>query len=355
MKGLYIHIPFCATKCDYCDFYSLKYSKSLVTLYVESLIKKIDETDDTFDTVYFGGGTPSLIGGDNISKILKHIKFAENSEITVECNPKSSTYEFFKKINEAGLNRVSIGLQSANADELQFLTRKHSADHVKTAVDNAKAAGINNISLDVIIGVKNQSEESLKKTLDFCISLDVQHISAYILSIEPETPMFKIDRATIPDDNETANLYLFLSDYLSRNNFLKYEISNFAKEGYESRHNLKYWNCDEYLGLGPAAHSFINGKRFYYPKDIEYFISGGKPIVDGNGGSFKEYIMLKLRLVKGVEFDQLSSKGFALNNDFLKKCRTLEKNGLCQLDEKGLRLTDQGFLVQNSVLLYLFE
>ena len=355
MKGLYIHIPFCSTKCDYCDFYSIKYSQSVVEQYVNSLIKRLKNIDEFFDSVYFGGGTPSIIGGENIAMILKYVNFPENCEITVECNPNSATYDFFKSVAPGGVNRVSIGLQSANEQELRFLTRRHSSEDVKKAVNNAKLAGINNISLDVIIGIKNQTKTSLKNTLNFCIALDVNHISAYMLQIEPNTPMFNIDKSTLPDDDYTALLYQFLSEYLNEKGIIKYEISNFAKKGFESRHNLKYWNCQQYLGLGPSAHSFINGKRFYYPKDINYFINDGEPIFDCYGGDFKEYVMLKLRLVEGVNFEILKSKGFTISNAFLNKCKTLERQGLCYLDNKGVRLTEEGFLVQNSVILYLFE
>lgn len=176
-----------------------------------------------------------------------------------------------------------------------------------------------------------------------------------MLQIEPNTPMFNIDKSTLPEDDYTALLYQFLSEYLNEKGIIKYEISNFAKKGFESRHNLKYWNCQQYLGLGPSAHSFINGKRFYYPKDINYFINDGEPIFDCYGGDFKEYVMLKLRLVEGVNFEILKSKGFTISNAFLNKCKTLERQGLCYLDNKGVRLTEEGFLVQNSVILYLFE
>ncbi|MBQ2676678.1 MAG: radical SAM family heme chaperone HemW [Clostridia bacterium] len=350
MKGLYIHIPFCSAKCDYCDFYSISYDGKIIEKYVSFLKEKINSLTDSFDTVYFGGGTPSIIGGDNIADILSCVKLNDNAEVTVECNPNSATAEFFSKIAAKGVNRVSIGLQSANSEELKFLTRKHSPQDAAKAVQNAKAAGITNISLDVMLGLYNQTEQTLIQTLNFCTDLDVTHISAYMLHIEPSTPMSRFDESLLPDGDEQARLYLSLCEQLNKKGYEQYEISNFSKSGYRCRHNMIYWNCDEYLGLGPAAHSFYKGKRFYYPRDIEYFINDNPPIDDGEGGGFNEYVMLRLRLSEGLIFDQLKQRGFTLDKSFIDKCCLMQKQGLLTMDEQGIRLNSKGFLVQNLIL-----
>ena len=202
MRGMYIHIPFCLSKCAYCDFYSLKFTQSLADEYTKAVIARLDNINDTVDTVYFGGGTPSVIGYKRIEEMLSHIDYAENSEITVECNPKTATAKFLQGIAAAGVNRISIGLQSAIDSELSALTRTHSAADVKAACDNAKAAGIDNITLDLMLGIPNQTEKSLEKSIDFCKNSDAKHISAYILKIEESTPFYKIKNAlNLPDED----------------------------------------------------------------------------------------------------------------------------------------------------------
>ena len=263
MLGLYIHIPFCAVKCAYCDFYSLNYNSSLVSKYVETLCKRIKNIDKVFDTVYFGGGTPSLIGAENINKILGCVNFREDAEITVEVNPKSYKSNFFKKIYEGGVNRISIGAQSANDNELKLLTRKHNFDDVKRTVSDAKEAGFENISLDIMIGIEQQNISSLENTLSKCIELKPTHISCYMLKIEENTGFYNL-KLNLPSEEEVSNMYLFLCDYLEKEGYNQYEISNFSRENRESKHNLLYWECEDYIGLGPAAHSFIEGKGIIF-------------------------------------------------------------------------------------------
>ena len=350
LKGMYIHIPFCLKKCDYCDFYSLKYSPEIADLYTKAVIQRLNCINDAVDTVYFGGGTPSVMGYERIVKILENINYTNDAEITVECNPNTATKEFFDNISKNGVNRVSIGLQSANNDELSFLTRTHSCNDVMTAVTNAKLAGIDNISLDIMIGLKNQTISSLKNTIDFCISLDVKHISAYMLKIEPNTPFDRLDKSILPTDDQTADLYEFATDYLEKNGYIQYEISNYSKVGFESKHNLKYWNCDEYYGIGPAAHSFIDKKRYYYEKDINSFINGAEPIYDCDFEGFFEYAMLRLRLKEGLIFKELENKGLFLPNGFLDKCSQLAKHGYMIIDDTHVAITKKGFSVQNAIL-----
>lgn len=351
MLGLYIHIPFCAVKCGYCDFYSLNYNRNTVEEYVEYLCSKLKSIDRVFDTVYFGGGTPSIIGGDNLTKILSFVNHTENAEITVEVNPRSFEKDFFRKISKAGFNRVSIGMQSGDDEELKLLTRKHNCSDVKETVESAKKAGIDNISLDLMIGIQNQTPASLKKTLDFAIGLDVNHLSCYMLRIEENTP-FSAMNLNLPNDDSVADMYLFLCKYLKENNFNQYEISNFAKDGFESKHNLLYWNLDEYIGLGPSAHSFVDNKRYYYSDDINLFLSGKESIYSQDGGDLYDYIMLGLRLNKGISLDYIKD---GVYEEFGKKADKYIKLGYGTIENGRFKLNEKGFLIQNTILTDLLE
>ena len=269
--GLYIHIPFCRSKCPYCDFFSVGLSKSnidLINVYTEKISKQIQESNRIFDTVYIGGGTPSVIGEENLAKILSNIRCTDDCEITVECNPSdtgSKEKDFnFRLLKEYGVNRISMGLQSSDNCERKILGRKSGCDDVSRAIERINNAGINNISLDLMLGVPEQTLESVDKSIDFCIKSGAKHISAYILKIEEDTYFGKNkNKYNFPDDDLCSDLYLYASDKIKDAGMNHYEISNFSYTGYESKHNLKYWNCDEYLGIGPAAHSFISGKRFF--------------------------------------------------------------------------------------------
>ncbi len=357
--GLYIHIPFCEKKCSYCDFYSFPADSDTKEKYVNELIRRIDEYGQALwckaDTLYIGGGTPSQLTPKQIERLVvkaRDVFLTNDAEITVEANPHSSLPDFFKAAANAGVNRMSFGLQSSNEKELEFLGRNATPKELENAVKSAFSAGIKNISADLMLGLKGQTEETLLKSAEFALSLGVKHISAYILKLEENTPLYKKrDTFTLPDDDETADLYLSLCDYLTSKNTLQYEISNFAFSGYESRHNLKYWRCEEYLGIGASAHSFINGKRFYFPRDINAFLNGCPPVDDGEGGTEEEYIMLKLRLTEGIDFKEFEKKfSHPFGEDKKEKARTLQKKGLVNIDESGLSLTRNGFLLSNSVI-----
>lgn len=355
--GIYIHIPFCRSKCPYCDFYSMRLKDGIAEEYTDSLVKKIKELKNKYsieaDTLYIGGGTPSIIGADNIIKIVEASKaFGRFDEITVECNPSSVEDNFFRKASSAGVNRISLGLQSAVDSERHSLGRIAGIKEVKKCIADANNAGIDNISLDVMIGIPNQSEKTLDETLSFCADSGAKHISAYMLKLEENTFYYKNrSKLNLPDDDFTADSYLKMVSFLEDKGFNQYEISNFAKSGYESCHNLKYWNCEEYLGIGPAAHSFINGKRFFYPRDIEYFMSGGEPVQDGTGGDIEEYIMLGLRLKKGIMYEMLRKKYSAEKIESLKNLVSkYEKNGFVLANENGFNLTPKGFLISNTLI-----
>ncbi len=354
--GLYIHIPFCNGKCPYCDFYSVNPESEKVTEYVNAVCKSIIKADGIYDTVYFGGGTPSLIGSDNIAKIMSCINRTPDCEATIECNPSDTGAENsgfdFKITAQSGINRISLGLQSADDAERKILGRRGGCDDVKRAIAKAKNAGIDNISLDLMIGIPDQTKKSLEKSIEFCKSSGAKHISAYILKIEEGTPFFKIkNNLSLPDEDETCDLYLSAVEMLGNSGYSQYEISNFSEKGYESRHNLKYWHCEEYLGIGASAHSFVNGKRFYRERSIDDFIKEMPPIDDGLGGDEEEYIMLALRLTEGLVFEKFKKRFCKpVPAEIIKQAREFEKHGLVKVNDYSVSLTVQGFLVSNSVI-----
>ena len=356
--GLYIHIPFCKSKCPYCDFFSIKMNDEEMNRYVDKVIERFDKycnDDIVLDTVYFGGGTPSTLGTERIAKILNTIndKFTvdENAEITMEMNPTSKELIDFTVLKECGLNRLSIGMQSAVESEMKLLGRTHSQEDVINTVNQAKKSGIDNISLDLIIGVPTQTKESLKYSMDFCKSLNVKHISAYILKIEEGTKFYTIkDSLNMPSDDEQAEMYMYVSKYLESIGYSQYEISNYSLEGFESRHNTKYWRCEEYIGIGPSSHSFYNGERFYYNRSFEEFYND-KTNFDCIGGTEEEFIMLNLRLKRGLifkEYEERYNKKFP--EEIIKKAKILEKAGLLTVDKEKVSLNRKGYLVSNAII-----
>ena len=297
MTGIYIHIPFCKAKCPYCDFYSFRadeHSKdSYLTAVLSYLEKYREKITDRVDTVYFGGGTPSFFGGERIKEVLAYIKdnysVTESAEITVECNPSSVDEVLVRNLYEAGVNRISMGMQSAVDKERVALGRLSGRERISRCIKLFRQYGIDNISLDLMLGIPCQTKKSLKESIDFVCSTDVNHISAYMLKIEEGTEFYRLgDKLILPNEDEVCELYLYTVEELTKRGYPQYEISNFAKNGFESRHNLKYWHCEEYLGIGPSAHSFLGGKRFYFERDFDSFIKGTSPIPDGDGGDEEE-------------------------------------------------------------------
>lgn len=339
-SGLYFHIPFCKSKCPYCDFYSVKYDEELAVRYTDEIIQIMKQYQGSFDTVYFGGGTPSVISAELIGKILNEARrqfyIAPDSEITIECNPSKDLSEDFEKYAEYGINRISLGMQSARNEERFALGRSAGRVQVEKAIADARRAGIENISLDLMLGTPKQTLDTLDESLDFIKSVGVPHVSAYMLKIEQGTKFFEMrEKLILPNEDETCEMYLKVVDSLSAMGLTQYEISNFAKSGYESRHNLKYWNLVPYLGIGKSAHSFWHGKRFYYDRDF-------KKISDGTGGGRDEKIMLGLRLNKGIEKS-------LIDVDYSE----LVKAGLLVDGNDCISLTPKGMLVSNYVINYL--
>ncbi len=351
--GLYLHIPFCKRKCAYCDFYSAIFTEELTDKYIQALKRELKQwggnLNRPIDTIYLGGGTPSLLNHrlpELLDCVRQNFKVIDNAEITLEINPQGDMYEVLENAKKAGVNRLSIGVQSSDDDELQILGRTHSKADAKNTVKTARSLGFSNISLDLMLGLPNSDKNTLKQSLDFLISLTPEHISGYILKIEENTAFKKCEEALdLPSEDEICDQYLFMCEHLKKNAFSHYEISNFAKKGYESRHNLKYWRCEEYLGIGPSAHSFVDGKRFYYPRDLKAFISGNSPIPDGDGGDQQEKLMLALRLSDGISAENLPEH----------KTLLFVKNGLATIENGNFSLTNKGMLVSNQVITELLE
>ena len=352
--GIYIHIPFCAKKCPYCDFYSCSYSKSMAEQFTDALIKEIENFKGgvSADTVYFGGGTPSLIPAEFTEKILSAVKNRFellNPEITLEVNPCTVNYEKLMKYREMGINRLSTGVQSMNDNELKLLGRSHTAEKAVQVILDAEKCGFENISADVMIGLPGQNCKTLENTIQKLSELPLTHISSYILKIEEGTPFDNEEFIrSMPDDDFVSDMYLCMVKSLSEKGFKQYEISNFSKPGFESRHNLKYWRCMEYIGFGCSAHSFYDGRRFYCTDNLDSYIKNGaeKVITDESPAGDDEKIMLGLRLSEGININDYPER----KDDIIKKSELLKKAGYVNFDGRILSLTPKGFLVSNMII-----
>lgn len=340
--GLYIHIPFCFSKCPYCDFHSTKYNPTAADAFAEKLGGQMQDYTGSFDTVYFGGGTPSILEPQVLTGILQavrdHFAIDPAAEITVECNPSKDLTGDMEQYAAAGINRVSIGMQSAVDRERFALGRRAGSGEVARTVAAAKAAGITNISLDVMLGTPKQTPDSLEETFAFIARMQVTHISAYLLKIEPGTPFDRLQaKLALPEEDTVCQMYLQTVERLGQLGFAQYEISNFARPGYESRHNLKYWLLEPYLGLGPSAHSLWNGRRFYFDRDWIWQD-------EGPGGDREEQILLGLRLNRGIPADWLTRDPAPyIAGGFMRRA-----NG-------RISLTPRGMLVSNTILAELLD
>lgn len=358
--GLYIHVPFCIHKCAYCDFYSLPSSGSFFEPYKNRVLEALEHYENRYErrynSLYFGGGTPLLLGAKRLGEITKRalLLMDGGAEITAEGNPAAGGEYDFGALYDAGVNRLSLGLQSSNERELATLGRIHSAKDAEKTVSAAQKAGFRNISLDLMLGVPYQTEESLRESIAFCASLGVKHISAYILKIEENTPLAKSElRFLCAGEDKAADLYLLASEELERAGFCQYEISNFALPGFESRHNLKYWEDGEYLGIGPAAHSYMDGRRFYFDRDLPGFMEGdfgGLEREEGPGGGWEEYAMLRLRLRAGLDTGELLRLyPESPAAEILSRAAKFVKSGLLEISGGTVAFLPKGFLVSTAL------
>lgn len=359
--GLYFHVPFCDGKCPYCDFYSLPVDSHKMDAYTDAVLQELFQYGGTprrVDTVYFGGGTPNLLGETRLCRILETagrvFSLSPNAEITVEANPAHTTRAFFRALREGGFNRLSLGMQSANPSELRLLGRRHSPQDVITAVESARAGGFENISLDLMLALPDMTAQSLLYSVDFAAALEVQHISAYLLKVEEGTPFYtKRKTMHLKDDDQAADSYALAVAALKQHGYNQYEISNFSLPGYESRHNLCYWQCREYLGFGPSAYSFYEGMRFHHSASLTEYLQGTPVISDGAGGDFEEYAMLGLRLREGLT-RQETLRRFPQNGN-MQFDLLLQRAALCpeeslEKSQNHLSLTQNGFAVSNAIL-----
>lgn len=367
--GIYIHIPFCVKKCAYCDFYSLC-DLSLRENYVNSLISQIasfraEAKNKIVDTIYIGGGTPSILSGDQILKILKTVrkvfKVSGDAEITIEANPGTLDPEKLVAYHEAGINRLSIGLQSANDKELSTLGRIHTKEEFERSFLLARLEGFQNINVDLMYALPGQTEQTLSDTLDYVISLDPDHISFYGLNIEPETPFGKnaeIEKL-LPNEDSQVEMYLNSADKMEAAGFFQYEISNFAKPGFECRHNMRYWKVEDYLGFGPAAHSLFNGTRFSYEKSIRNFIS--HPCQQDYlietfeqttpSDTALEFVMLGFRLRTGIDLSEYKARfGEDFEVKYFNRMKPFIDKEYIMKNKNGYRLSRRGFMISNYIL-----
>ena len=368
MYGIYLHVPFCVRKCPYCDFYSVASGAGRRAEFLRALGNQIASFPAVdADTVYFGGGTPSLLSPDEIAGVLSilrgHHRISKDAEVSMECNPATVTVQTLREYCGAGVNRISIGCQSFQPHLLKRLGRLHSDEEAVRTVTDAREAGFDNISIDLMLGIPDATPETTLADARAAVSLPVDHVSAYILKICEGTP-FADGVPGIPDDDVQAECYLTFSSFLTENGFSQYEISNFARSGKECRHNRKYWSCGQWLGYGPAAHMSDGGNRYSYPRDLQRFIREYRDgPVSAPLSSFRhegvvdaeEMVMLGLRTSDGISLEAVRRRfGWELNasqNAFLTQC---ERGGLVRRQGDLLRLTREGFLVSNSVLSELF-
>lgn len=372
--GLYIHIPFCKQKCNYCDFYS-KACTQKISQYISAISRQIENDASLyryceFDTIFIGGGTPSLIEPCDFEKlssaIKSNLKLTQGLEFSIEANPGTLTKEKLIAYKNAGVNRLSIGLQSTDNTTLKALGRIHTLEDFENSYYLARECGFENISLDLMYSLPNQRTIDFEKTLEKAISYAPEHISAYSLKIEENTPFGRIkDKLTLPSEDEEYDMYMLLCSTLEKNGYKQYEISNFSKEGYSSRHNLKYWLSEEYIGIGPSAHSFFNGQRYFYDSTLDEYIEaiecGSYPtkILEETEeirhsqpkiSKKDEYIMLKLRLSSGVDEKEYSTrfKG-KLTEDYPQIKKYLDL-GYMKKQGNSYSLTPKGFFISNYIL-----
>lgn len=360
--GIYLHVPFCVKKCNYCNFFSCT-NLSLIDDYVSSLCIEISKCENVaygVDSIYFGGGTPNLLSIAHFESILKAIaskfKLDQNLEVTLEYNPGFGDVTYLRQLYSLGFNRLSVGVQSSSFDVLKFLGRVHSFDMAKSSINDARCSGFENISADFLIGIPGQNKANLTRCLNSFLNLNLEHISIYQLKIEHGTVFSNLPISTWMSDDDVASLFEFAVLFLTKNNYNHYEISNFAKRGFECRHNLKYWLQEPYLGFGPSAHSFYKGKRFYCPANLKLYLANDfkKKSEQLVFSSQVEWFMLRLRLNEYISFNELKRHGFSAKNLEV-KLKNLHSVNLCEVNSRGFKLTCKGFLLQNSILAYLLE
>ncbi len=365
--GIYIHVPFCLSKCHYCDFCSrTRADDETKSLYVKRLCDEIRNSAERYggslppaDTVYFGGGTPTLLETGHFSSVLDTVNevfgIETGAEITAEANPKTADINKLREMRSLGINRLSIGMQSVHDNELRALGRIHRFKDFCNIYLDARRAGFENISADLMYGIPEQTIESFSRSVETLAVMHPEHISSYSLTVEPGTNFaMREGSLLLPDEDSVADMYLLMSEMLEKYGYEKYEISNFAHKGHASRHNLKYWRREDYLGFGPAAHSYFSGVRYANSRDIDGYLNGrsicefSEVIADRE--AMDEYVMLRMRLAQGInigEFESLFGVGFM--SEYGKTFRRFSPEYI-HIDGNTCRFTDKGMFVSNYIL-----
>ncbi|MBR1456170.1 MAG: radical SAM family heme chaperone HemW, partial [Oscillospiraceae bacterium] len=372
--GIYIHIPFCASKCSYCDFYSLAGCDGLMPEYHRALIAHMEESAHAIknyevDSVYFGGGTPSYYGAEHLIELFDVLKANGNvrmdAEVTVECNPDSVTLADLKLLRQEGVNRLSLGLQATDNDLLKLIGRRHNFQQAMRAVEDARRAGFDNLSLDLMYGLPSQTKSDWADTLAKTVELHPEHLSCYGLKLEPGTQMYADYQGSpiLPDEDEQADMYSYCAEMLERYGYRQYEISNFCAPGFESRHNLKYWNLDDYMGFGPGAASCVGSLRYSFVKDLKKYIYGvGRKIsivdeyqrVDPLERAV-EYIMLGMRTSRGISEDDYRVRCQCDWRPISKVLRAFAEKGWAEQTDGRWHFTVPGFLISNTLIGIMLE
>ena len=364
--GVYLHIPFCRSRCSYCDFATAVYKDSnAVERYVAALVQEIKNfsANCRIDTIYFGGGTPSLLTARQLEKILDSInkKFIvqNDSEVTLEMNPATVTLETLREYKRLGITRASFGAQTFDDTELRRLGRKHTARDVRETIELLRAADFTNVSFDLIAGLPRQSLQDWEQNLDYALELNPEHLSLYILEIHEATPLaeqIRSGRQPLPDEDLAAAMYELIIEKTAAKNYQQYEISNFSLPGFESRHNSKYWTLNQIFGFGCSAHSFDGkNRRYSNERDTSRYVrlieEGNSAVVEETQTDTKsEYIFLGLRLTEGINLEKYQNLfNIDLREEYKKDLKRLEEFELIDLSENRLRLTPKGMLYSNEV------
>ena len=367
--GLYLHIPFCRSKCDYCDFYSLAGQDDMMDDYQKALLQHLAETaphtkKQVVNSVYIGGGTPTWYGEKRLLELLSAVKkgfhLSKDVEITIEANPDSADAKLLRRLRRAGVNRLSLGMQSACDDELVSVHRPHDFAQTEKAVKAARRARIKNLNLDLIYGLPGQTDESWRSSVEKALELEPEHLSCYGLTVEEGTPLAqRVERGErLPDDDEQAERYLWTVKRLAEAGYEQYEVSNFSKTGCQSRHNLKYWMGRPYIGIGAAAHSDFGGCRYSFVRDVMGYIRGvlgDERVLDEMNeipprerGS--EYLMLRLRTTHGIEEWEYRREYYMNFDPIAAKLAEYEQKGWAVCTGRRWHFTPEGFLLSNRLI-----
>ena len=370
MLGLYIHIPFCVTKCKYCDFNSFKIDlnekiKYLNYLGEEMKLYKEEIKNREIDSVFVGGGTPSILNENEINilfeKIKENFNIKSNAEITMECNPGTLTLNKLKVMKKTGVNRLSIGLQAVQNHHLKYIGRIHTFEEFEKNYHDAKQMGFDNINIDLMYALPNQSREDWMESLEKVVKLNPTHISAYSLILEENTELFKMyerDEFNLLDENTDIEMYEYTINYLKSHGYNQYEISNYAKDNFECKHNVLYWKCEEYVGIGASASGYFNGIRYNNICELDNYekmiLEGEKPIEWEEKLSIKdeieESIFLGLRMNEGIQISDFKEKyNFDFEKEYKNEIEKLSKMELIEIDNNRMKLTQKGREISNSV------